>query len=499
MTPEYLLENCTDKKVMISASKDKNLRREIECRSSFMDDFGFTGIPLKIRCLALAAGYSRANYPKCACGKPVTWKKSTTDGFSEFCSPACSRTREVLSPDVLKILQDVEKMRDMRFVEKMSMDDMAESIGCSAPTVKKWIAAHGFADVRYNESIPETMAKLRDAEWLERRHKTDGAKLEDIAVEIGSSKATLSVYLAMHGIEANDPNSYDRGPGGMSLQSMEVADFIRGLGFESQLSVRKILKAREIDIVVESAKLCIEFNGLYSHVNRPELGSAAQRKGREYHLDKTDRINAAGYKLFHIFSDDWINRRAIVESMIRSKLGVLDRIMARKCKVMPVPPREAKNFLDANHLQGGRAGSSVAYGLYHAGELVSIMTFGRSRFNKNYDHELIRFASLVNVSVVGGFSKLLKHFRDNHSGSIISYADKTHSSGSVYAVNGFRHVKDNPPGYYYVDKAYAKRLHRYAFVKKKIAPGDPRPEWMIMEEKGYRRLWDCGTMVFVLT
>lgn len=481
----------------MSASKDKAIVSMIVSRTSFMDEIGLSGIPLKIRCLALHAGYDAITYPRCQCGAPVTWRKATNDGFSDFCSAKCSRARNVLPPDVFSVLSDADAIRAMRFDRRMSIDAMASEIGCSAPTVEKWISRHGFDKIRYNESMPLAMAKLRDAEWMYRRHKVDGAKMDDIANEIGTSKSTVSLYMASHGIIANDPNGYDRGAASMSKQSMDVANFVRDLGFEVKLSDRKILGSREIDIVVESRRLCIEFNGLYSHVNRPELESEAARKGRNYHVDKTKRCAEFGYSLFHIFSDDWEQRRPIVESMLRSKLGVLSRIAARKCDVVSVDSADARRFLDDNHLQGA-APVGIAYGLVHDGRIVSVMTFSASRFNRAFDYELVRFASLLNFCVVGGFRRLLKAFRNSHPGSIVSYADKTHSSGAVYERNGFRHVKDNPPGYSYVDAKYAKRLHRYGFVKKRIAPNDPRPEWMIMEERGYRRLWDCGTRVYAM-
>jgi hypothetical protein len=38
------------------------------------------------------------------------------------------------------------------------------------------------------------------------------------------------------------------------------------------------------------------------------------------------------------------------------------------------------------------------------------MTFGKPRFNKNYEYELVRFASKLGTKVIGGAGKLLKYF-----------------------------------------------------------------------------------------
>ena len=54
------------------------------------------------------------------------------------------------------------------------------------------------------------------------------------------------------------------------------------------------------------------------------------------------------------------------------------RIFARKCKIIEVDYKTAEEFLNNNHLQGNCM-SSIRYGLEYDGELVSLMTFGKSR------------------------------------------------------------------------------------------------------------------------
>lgn len=43
------------------------------------------------------------------------------------------------------------------------------------------------------------------------------------------------------------------------------------------------------------------------------------------------------------------------------------------------------------------------------------MSFGKSRFNRKFEYELIRFASKLDMSIVGGASKLLSHFKMEYS------------------------------------------------------------------------------------
>ena len=129
------------------------------------------------------------------------------------------------------------------------------------------------------------------------------------------------------------------------------------------------------------------------------------------------------------------------------------------------------------------------------------MTFGKSRYNRNYDWELIRFCNKKNINVVGGFSKILKHFRKEYSGSIVSYADRTYSSGNLYIKNGFSLIKTNPPNYYYVMKNTEVMIHRSNFIKSKLLKILDKPEWteeQIMRELDYSKIFDCGTYTFVI-
>jgi hypothetical protein len=66
------------------------------------------------------------------------------------------------------------------------------------------------------------------------------------------------------------------------------------------------------------------------------------------------------------------------------------------------------------------------------------MTFSKPRFNRNYEYELVRFASKLGCQVIGGASKLLKYFERNYNPkSLISYADRRYSNGKLYYSLGF--------------------------------------------------------------
>ena len=66
------------------------------------------------------------------------------------------------------------------------------------------------------------------------------------------------------------------------------------------------------------------------------------------------------------------------------------------------------------------------------------MTFGKPRYNKKYEIELLRYVSIKKV--VGGSERLFKYYINNYNpSSIISYCDLSKFTGSVYEKLGFKY------------------------------------------------------------
>jgi len=98
----------------------------------------------------------------------------------------------------------------------------------------------------------------------------------------------------------------------------------------------KTLIDGEIDIYLPELGIAFEFNGTYWH---SEL-----YKDKHYHLDKTDSCLLKGVKLIHIWQDDWLYKREIVQSRILNLLGKSKKIYARNCTIKEVSSMEANFF-----------------------------------------------------------------------------------------------------------------------------------------------------------
>lgn len=283
-----------------------------------------------------------------------------------------------------------------------------------------------------------------------------------------------------------------------SNKEVELYNLIKSLlpeGTEIITNTRDIIAPQEIDIYVPSMRLAFEFNGIYWH-------SDLNGKDKNYHLQKTIQCESKDIRLVHIFENEWETKQEVVKSRISSLLRCNQTIYARKTIIQPLTRKQVSIFWQENHIQGD-ATSSVAYGLFYNNELVAAMSFCKSRYDKKIDWELLRYANTLNTSVVGGASKLFKHFVKQHSPiSIISYSDKRWNTGNLYTNLGFTHSHISAPNYWYFSLRETSILyHRTVFQKHKLSKQlpmfDPElTEWQNMVNNGYDRIWDCGNDVY---
>lgn len=257
---------------------------------------------------------------------------------------------------------------------------------------------------------------------------------------------------------------------------------------------RKLIAPLELDMVSHDHKLAIEYCGLYWH-------SEGKGVGKYYHLAKQNAAEEAGYRLFTIFSDEWLNKPEIVKRLILSAAGIYQptKIGARECEIKIADYSKVKDFYESNHLQGASAGYHLI--LEYNGKLVAAATFGkRAIYGKTPQLELIRFCNSNEVRAVGGLRRLcVNALRNLGEASLISYVDKRWFTGKSYLSNGFELEKVSEPGYWYVKGN--TRASRYAYakhtLKDKLAVFDPsQTEVENMKNNGWSRLFDCGQMKF---
>lgn len=280
---------------------------------------------------------------------------------------------------------------------------------------------------------------------------------------------------------------------GRSFAESEITNFLKSLNVDYIIADRSILKGKEIDVYMPDHKIGIEFDGIYYH-------SESMGCHPTYHLEKTLGCESNGIQLLHIFENEWADpiKREIWKSIVRNKLGMIDnKIAARKCIFTKVTPSDARRFLDKNHLNGFKAAENH-YGLIHDEELVSVMSIGKSYYNKG-QNEIVRFASIINLNVQGGLSKMLSNI---NTVNLITYADRRFSSplNSSYS-KYFSKMTVTTPNWYGICKGMDLK-HRLSFTKEKVKTmigetfDENKTTYENMLAYGIDRIWDCGNLKF---
>jgi hypothetical protein len=266
----------------------------------------------------------------------------------------------------------------------------------------------------------------------------------------------------------------------VSIKESELLKFINSIYMGD--IIQSYRDGLEIDIYLPDLKLGFEFNGLYWHSDN--------FKEKGYHLEKLNHFKSRGIRIINIWEDDWTNRNDIIKSQIINIIGLnSNRIFARNCYVEEVSSKISKKFLNENHIQGW-VNSNIKIGLYHNGELVSLITFdhfeGRKKMNDN-EWNLNRFCNKLNTNVLGGASKLLKYFINKYNPKrIISYADKDWSVGNLYEVLNFEKINETSPDYkYFID---GKRVHKSRYRMSRTGISESKIDLL--------KIWDCGKIKY---
>ena len=464
--------------------------------TSFLDEI-YPKITLRTRAYVIKNNITLDTLPKCKCGCGNYASVDTTypeNGFRIYCGPKCSRSDKTIDKVVISLLDNYEFLYEEKIIKQKSIEQIAKENNTSTAPIVKYLKKHKLYqlnDARRRNNKANTI--LENKESLISLYETN--TMQDIAESLGTTKGTVSRWFESHNIEVKAPNSYERKIKKVSNEETELFEYVSSIYCgDIQQSNRSILKGKELDIYIPDKNIAIEYNGLYSHYYRPWEDKDCLKKDSKYHLSKTLDCENNGIQLLHFYSDEWKFKQSIVKNIIKSKLGLNDKIYARKCSVVSIDTQYKNYFLNEYHMQGEDK-SSIKFGLEYNGDVVAIMTFAKSRFNKGYHWELTRFCVKGGLSVVGGFSRLLKAFRDTYTGSIVSYADRRYSNGGVYNTNGFDLIGVNKPSYYYVDKNFLRRYNRMRFQKKYIGAYDCT-EYEKAREMSYEKIFDCGTLAF---
>jgi very-short-patch-repair endonuclease/membrane-bound inhibitor of C-type lysozyme len=276
-----------------------------------------------------------------------------------------------------------------------------------------------------------------------------------------------------------------------SLAQRQIYTYIRDtLGFnDAILNDRVLIKPYELDVVVPSNKFAIEYNGLYHH--------NARYRATDYHDKKSNLVKAHGFKLLHVFEDEWENKSNIVKSMIRHRLGINPSLKggARACRLVELSAIDRKNFFSINHLDGDVSAFKTAGLIDENDRLVAAASvrFPMHRNKYNNHIELARFATINNLCVPGALSRLTKWVKsiakELQRGKLLTYADERVGTGTAYTVSGWKFLKMTDVRFWWTDNHV--RYNRF-----KVRASADESERVKAERLGLHKIYGCRNAVY---
>lgn len=305
----------------------------------------------------------------------------------------------------------------------------------------------------------------------------DISQKEDISIEqLKKAFNEKNIKVKLH--------SYNKSKG-----ELECKEFIRNLGIDCHSIV--LNKKYEIDCFAYQHNFGVEYCGEFWHRYIPS------KNNKNYHKNKYEFCKTKNnIKLMTIFECEWENKREIVESMIKSRLNKNTKIFARKCEVKEIPSSISNNFHEKNHISG-KLNSSINIGLYYNNTLFSVLSFVKSRFDKDYEYEISRYSTKTGFVIVGGLSKMFSYFvKKFNPKSCMTYSDLRFGEGKCYEKIGFSFIGKTPPNYFYFKKNGDELENRMKYQKHKLQNlkgySPDKTEFEIMTDSDFYRLYDCG-------
>jgi len=340
---------------------------------------------------------------------------------------------------------------------------------------------------------------------------THGGQYDYSAVEYAGRNTKITIICPQHGPFTQKPHQHIHRAHGCpscsnhrSRGEQEIHDFI-SIFADAKSRDRKIIAPKEIDIVVPSAGLAVEYCGEYWHA---ASSIEDERKNGNRHADKHKACADQGLQLLTIYESEWRERQLQIKRLIRGALGKMrGSLMARKCDLRRVGANEAAAFFEKYHPQGG-AGYGTHYGLYHGTKLVACMRFVMGANDRGAYADrmwtLTRYATRVRV--VGGASRLFAAFvAEYQPDAVKSFSDNRYFTGGMYERLGFVLEGLVRPEYQVfhpklglMPKASWQRSKIPALIRKlgsseTFDPAtDPRSERGMTYLLGGMRLFDCG-------
>lgn len=286
----------------------------------------------------------------------------------------------------------------------------------------------------------------------------------------------------------------------------EVADYVKSIcddNFIIRLDCKNVLsKYRQLDIFVKDLNIAIEFNGCFWH-NSDKGAYGNEPTPMMYHYDKSTECEQLGIQLIHIFEDEWLSNKKLCKAKLRKILmpNTVKHIDGQCCSIVTdIDKNLARAFLNKYSFYGNDK-SSIQYCLTFNGYLVAMMTFSKTRNNKQYDWQILNYLEINSHIVDDGFKILIQKFKNDHIDSTVCF----YASRDWENVNAFNGIMDlvsikKPRVFWTISDIRIKGHDMTKSLAKSLCISNPYDDTKSMSQNlnanNIYRIYDSGTLVF---
>ena len=403
--------------------------------------------------------YGNINY-----NNPSKTKQTCLDKYGTLSASGDSEVRERIKKTCL---------------EKYGVDNPFKDV---AKMKQSYIDKNGSLEAHYKISTEHQRATLLNKYGVVNISQIPGNRTKAL-------ESMRTTCLKKYGVEYNCllPQCVATGNSSLSAPNLAFKNLLEdnGIEYSTEFPIHKRLYDFKINTDLVEIDPFATHNSTWGIHNNPI--------NKNYHYEKSKLARENNYRCIHVW--DWDDPNKII-----NLLKAQPKIYARKCSIKEISKQEADLFIDKYHLQG-KAKASIYIGLFYNNELVSVMTFGKPRYNKNYQYELVRYCS--SYSIIGGAEKLFSYFKKIYNPeSIISYCDLSKFDGHTYTKLGFtlkrttigRHWYNPKENIHITDNLLRQRGFDQLFGTN-YGKGTSNDELMI--QHGFIEIYDAGQATYI--
>lgn len=345
--------------------------------------------------------------------------------------------------------KDVREKSKEKLIEKYGVDNIAKNPEYKMKAVQTSIDRYG-------------MLPFNSPESYEKQHQT-----------IMKRYGVNSALEIPHVMESTSRNH-------ISKLNINLKDRIEKYGYHCQLEYN--IEGKFYDIRIEDTPYIIELNPTYTHTSYAD--STNPEYDMYYHRNRSIVAESKGLQCIHIW--DWDNQTKVLGSIIKTS-----RYKNNEFEIYRLNSDIANRFFKTNDVRGEVKGNALYVGAIKDNEVFACIAFTKSRYNKKFDIELIRYTQKLFVEIPGIFDILSTHassiFEINRCIAYMDYSKPYNQS--ILEEMGMKFSYKVPPA-----KIYSKgtKFYTRSLVERKFNTVET-----INKENGWLPVYTCGSKVYI--